>query len=39
MEIAASLEHKETVQNDEDFEDELHAKLNDIRALSIVVDD
>ncbi|XP_030841170.1 bridging integrator 3 [Strongylocentrotus purpuratus] len=39
VEIAASLQHNETVQSDDDFEEELHSKLNDIRALSIVVDD
>ena len=38
-ELAAQLEPKETIQSDEDFEMDLHQRLCDIRALSIVVDD
>ena len=38
-ELAAQLEPKETIQTDDDFEMDLHQRLCDIRALSIVVDD
>ncbi len=39
VELAVQLEDKDTLQSDEDFEMDLHRRLCEIRALSIVVDD
>ncbi|XP_033632879.1 bridging integrator 3-like [Asterias rubens] len=39
VDLAVQLEDKDTLQSDEDFEMDLHRRLCEIRALSIVVDD